>query len=63
VVDDGILTHQIAGLRVLLRITEISVWAFFYLGKGCLPNGETAFYFSGTTYTSVGYGYLVLSKP
>ena len=48
---------------VLLHIAEISVWAFFYLWSGCLPNAEAAFYFSGTTYTSVGYGDLVLSKP
>jgi len=48
---------------ILLHISEISVWACFYLWKGCLPSAEAAFYFSGTTYTSVGYGDLVLSKP
>ena len=48
---------------ILLHIAEISVWAFFYLWRGCLPNAEAAFYFSGTSYTTVGYGDLVLSKP
>jgi hypothetical protein len=38
-------------------------WAFLYSWQGCLPNVEAAFYFSGTTYTSVGYGDLVLAKP
>jgi hypothetical protein len=33
----------------LLHLAEISVWAFFYLWHGCLPNAEAAFYFSGTT--------------
>jgi hypothetical protein len=47
----------------LLHVAEISVWAFFYLWQGCLPNAEAAFYFSGTTYTTVGYGDVVLMKP
>jgi len=34
-----------------------------YLFQGCLPNAEAAFYFSGTTYTTVGYGDVVLAKP
>jgi Ion channel len=48
---------------ILLHLIEIAVWAFLYSWQGCLPNVEAAFYFSGTTYTSVGYGDLVLAKP
>jgi len=48
---------------ILLHLAEISVWALFYLWRGCLPNAETAFYFSGVTYTTVGYGDVVLAKP
>ena len=47
----------------LLHLAEISVWGVFYLLRGCLPNAETAFYFSGTTYTTIGYGDVVLAKP
>ena len=47
----------------LLHLAEISLWALFYLWRGCLPNAEAAFYFSGTTYTTVGYGDIVLAKP
>ena len=47
----------------LLHLAEISVWGVFYLWRGCLPNAETAFYFSGATYTTIGYGDVVLSKP
>ena len=35
----------------------------FYYGRGFLPDAESAFYFSGTTYTTVGYGDHVLTKP
>ena len=29
----------------------------------CLPDAESAFYFSGVTYTTIGYGEVVLPKP
>ncbi len=48
---------------LLLHLTEISIWGWFYLWRGCLPNAETAFYFSGVTYTSLGYGDVVLAQP
>ena len=35
----------------------------FYLWWGCLPDAESAFYFAGVTYTTIGYGELVLVKP
>ena len=46
-----------------LHLVEISIWALFYLWRGCMPNAEAAFYFSGVTYTTVGYGDMVLMKP
>jgi len=39
------------------------VWALFYLSVGCLPNLESAFYFSGVTYATIGYGDLLLKEP
>ena len=48
---------------VLLHLAEISIWGLFYVWRGCLPNAESAFYFSGVTYTTLGYGDLVLAKP
>ena len=48
---------------VLLHLAEISIWGLFYLWRGCLPNAEAAFYFSGVTYTTLGYGDVVLAKP
>jgi len=48
---------------VLLHLAEILIWGSFYLWWGCLPDAEAAVYFSGVTYTTMGYGDLVLAKP
>ena len=48
---------------ILIHVAEITVWALFYLWGECLPDAESAFYFAGVTYTTVGYGDLVLPKP
>jgi Ion channel len=48
---------------IVLHVTEIAIWGAFYLWRGCMPNAEAAFYFSGITYTTLGYGDLVLGKP
>ena len=48
---------------MLVHLIEISVWGLFYVWQGCLPDAETALYFAGVTYTTVGYGDLVLLKP
>lgn len=54
---------KVAWLLLIIHGIEISLWAFFYLWEGCLPDGESAFYFSGVTYMTIGYGDVVLSKP
>jgi len=48
---------------VVLHLAEISAWAVFYLWRGLMSDVETAFYFSGVTYTTIGYGDVVLAKP
>jgi len=48
---------------ILMHLTEIAFWGLFYCWQGWLPDAESAFYFSAVTYTSVGYGDLVLPKP
>ena len=57
------LLIRLTWLLILIHVAEIAVWALFYLWKGCLPDVESAFYFSGVTYTTIGYGDLVLPKP
>jgi hypothetical protein len=58
-----LLLIRVAWLLILIHGVEISVWALFYRWEGCLPDAEAAFYFSGVTYTTIGYGDLVLNKP
>jgi hypothetical protein len=48
---------------ILLHLSEISVWGMFYLWRRCMPDAEAALYFSGATYTTLGYGELVLAEP
>jgi Ion channel len=48
---------------MLLHLLEITVWAMFFFWQDCLPDAESAFYFSGVTYATIGYGDLVLVKP
>jgi hypothetical protein len=54
------LVIRVAGWLILLHLAEIAVWALFYWWQECLPDAESSFYFSGVTYTTVGYGDLVL---
>jgi hypothetical protein len=46
---------------IFLHIVEIGIWGGFYHWKGILPDLNTALYFSSITYTTVGYGDVVLS--
>ncbi|HSI32189.1 MAG: potassium channel family protein [Phycisphaerae bacterium] len=57
------LLVRVAWLLLLIHFVEIAIWALFYLWEQCLPDAESAFYFSGVTYTTIGYGDLVLPKP
>ena len=50
----------VAWWLILLHLAEIAVWALFYWWQKCLPDAESSFYFSGVTYTTVGYGDLLL---
>jgi hypothetical protein len=51
---------QFAALIICLHLLEISVWALFYLWEGALPTADAALYFSAVTYTTTGYGDVVL---
>jgi hypothetical protein len=59
------VTRSTIGLTcwlILIHLVEISVWGLFYFWQGCMPDVETAVYFSAITYTTVGYGDLVLTE-
>jgi hypothetical protein len=52
----------VAAWIVLLHLAEIAVWAHFYLWRDAMPSLATALYFSAVTYTTTGYGDLVLPE-
>ena len=58
-----LLLIEVAWVLVLIHAIEIGVWALFYLWAACLPDAESAFYFSGVTYATIGYGDVVLPQP
>lgn len=45
---------------VLLHLTQVSLWAVVFWQVGALATLETAVYFSLVTYTTIGYGDVVL---
>jgi hypothetical protein len=59
-VQDLWLLVRTAWAITLLHLVEIALWAWFYLASGGLPDSNAAFYFSSVTYTTVGYGDVVL---
>jgi small-conductance mechanosensitive channel len=43
-------------------ILDVTLWATFYYMSGALPSFEEALYFSTVTFTTVGYGDIVLGR-
>jgi hypothetical protein len=54
-----ILIRVVFGL-LLLHLLQIFVWAAFYDLGGCFQDFSTSLYFSATSYSTVGYGDVVL---
>lgn len=57
------LLAQLVVALLLVHCLEALIWAVYYLASGGLPDLETAFYFSLTSYTTIGYGDVVLAAP
>jgi hypothetical protein len=52
----------IAGCTILVHLIEITVWAVLYKWTQALPDMHSCLYFSTVTYTTVGYGDLLLPR-
>ena len=50
----------VAAWTVLLHLVEIAVWGLVYAWRSAMPDLPSGFYFSAVTYTTTGYGDLVL---
>src|SRR3954447_9530650 len=52
----------VAVWMVFLHLVEISTWAAMYVWNGAIADLQSALYFSAVTYTTTGYGDIVLPK-
>lgn len=51
---------RFAAYMVGIHLVAMTVWALYYAFEGCFVDFESSLYFSAVTYTTVGYGDLVL---
>ena len=51
---------RLAGWIVFLHLVQITAWALCYVWSSAMPDLQSALYFSAVTYTTTGYGDLVL---
>lgn len=51
---------RLAAWMIGWHLLEITVWALFFLWQEAISDLQSAFYFSAVTYTTTGYGDLVL---
>jgi voltage-gated potassium channel len=58
-VGAAVLVVRSTSLIVCLHMSEILLWACFFRWK-CFPSWGSAFYFSASSYSTVGYGDLIL---
>jgi hypothetical protein len=47
---------------IILHMIEIAIWAGFYSANSLFLDFETALYFSTTSYTTIGFGDVVLPR-
>ena len=60
-VGSAMFLVRFTGMIIVLHILQILLWAGFYRWN-CFPSWESAFYFSAVSYSTVGYGDLVLPQ-
>jgi voltage-gated potassium channel len=47
---------------LMLHVAETGIWAVFYYKQGLFENFESSLYFSLSSYTTIGYGDVVLPQ-
>ena len=56
----SLLLIRVFSILVALHLIEASIWAAFYYARGLFPDIETSLYFSLKSYSTVGYGDVLL---
>jgi hypothetical protein len=56
-----LLMVRFTSVIITLHLLQVLLWAGFYRWK-CFPTWESAFYFSADSYSTVGYGDLLLPR-
>jgi len=56
------LVGEVVMVMAITSILEALLWAFAYMALGEIKNLEPAFYFSMVTFTTLGYGDIVLDE-
>jgi hypothetical protein len=56
------LLVRMAGAIVLVHCAEVLAWALVYRWQRAMPDLQSAVYFSAVTYTTTGYGDLLLPR-
>lgn len=54
---------RVVWVILLSHIVQICIWALFYYVQGSFSTVEASLYFSGVTYTTIGYGDVLISSP
>jgi hypothetical protein len=52
----------VAAWLILLHLVEMTIWAIVYYRNEAIAGLQNAYYFSAVTYTTTGYGDLVLQE-
>ena len=60
--DSSLLLIMVFAVVILLHLVEATIWAAFYYSRALFAEFETALYFSLKTYTTVGYGDILLPE-
>jgi hypothetical protein len=58
----GVLLIAAFSAIIVLHMVEIAIWAVFYYGNSLFHDFETSLYFSITSYTTIGFGDVVLPR-
>jgi voltage-gated potassium channel len=57
------LIVRLVVLLMILHSLEVAIWSEFYVWQHCFTDRGTAYYYALVTYTTLGYGDVLLPRP